>query len=50
LPDNSQVIGGKLIPLDTTALLLAGAQSSLAWILPLVLGGVGLAVFMLRRS
>ena len=50
LPDNSQVIGGKLIPLDTIALLLAGAQSSLAWTLPLVLGSVGLAVFMLRRS
>ena len=50
LPDNSQVIGGKLIPLDTTALLLAGAQSSLAWTLLLMLGSVGLAVFMLRRS
>jgi hypothetical protein len=49
-PDNSQVIGGEIIQLDTTALLLAGSQSSLVWILPLVLGSVGLAVFMLRRS
>ena len=49
-PNDSQVIGGEIISLDTTSLLLAGAQSSLAWILPLVLGSVGLAVFKLRRS
>jgi hypothetical protein len=49
-PDNSQVIGGEIIQLDTTSLLLAGIQTSALWILPVILVGSGLAVFKLRRS
>ena len=51
-PDDNdgQVIGGEIIPVDTTALLLAGSQTSLVWILPLLLGGAGLAVFRLRKN
>ena len=51
-PDDNeeQVIGGSIIPVDTTALLLAGSQTSLVWILPLILGGVGLVVFRLRKD
>ena len=45
-----QHVGGKIIPSDTTALLLAGTQSSLFWILPLMLGGMGLAVFRLKKD
>ena len=43
-------VGGKLLPLDTTALLLAGAQSSLIWILPVVLAGIGLASYKLKKK
>lgn len=46
----TQVIGGEIIPLDTVTLLLQGTQSSLAWILPVILVGVGLVAFKLRRN
>jgi len=45
-------IGGTILPIDTTALLVAGAQTMTPW---LILGvvttvGIGLAVFTLKRS
>jgi len=43
-------IGGKIIPTETTALLLAGAQTSALWILPVILAGVGLIAFRKIRS
>ncbi|MGI0021406.1 MAG: peroxidase family protein [Nitrososphaeraceae archaeon] len=47
--DNSQVIGGKIIQLDTTSLLLAGIQTSLLWILPVILVGSSLTAIKLRK-
>ena len=46
----TQVIGGEIIPLDTTALLISGSQSSLAWILPIILAGAGLVIFKLKKN
>jgi len=45
-------IGGTLIPIDTTALLIAGAQTMTPWLILGVLSavGIGLAVFTLKRS
>jgi len=43
-------IGGTILQIDSTALLLAGVQGSLAWILPIVLVGAGLAVFVVKRK
>jgi len=48
-------IGGHLISIDTTdttALLLAGAQSISMWMIPVVIAGIGigLAVFTLRKK
>ena len=43
-------IGGKIIPIETTALLIAGAQTSALWILPVILAGVGLIAFRKIRS
>jgi len=45
-------VGGTIIPIDTTALLVAGAQTISPW---LILGviipvGIGLAVFTIKRS
>ena len=45
-----QVVGGELLPIDTTALLLAGIQTSAIWILPVILAGAGFAAFKLRRK
>jgi len=45
------VVGGTYLPIDSTALLLAGAQSISMWMLLGVLSlvGIGLAVFTLKR-
>ena len=49
-PPGETPVGGQIIPINTTALLLAGVQTSFVWILPVVLGGIGLVTFMLRRK
>jgi len=45
-------VGGTFLPIDTTALLLAGVQSISMWMIFGVLSavGIGLAVFTLKRS
>jgi len=47
-------IGGEFSAVDSSALLLAGLQSSAIWILPIVLAGagtgLGIAAFKLRRK
>ena len=44
-------IGGTLIPIDTTALLVAGAQTMTPWLILGVVAavGVGFAVFTIKR-
>jgi len=46
------VVGGEFLPIDSTALLLAGIQSSAIWMLPVLAGaaGAGFAAFKLRRK
>jgi len=47
-------IGGEFLAIDTSALLLAGLQTSAIWILPIVLAGagtgLGIAAYHLRRK
>jgi len=45
-------VGGTFLPIDTTALLVAGAQTISPWLILGVLSavGIGLAVFTLKRS
>jgi len=47
-------IGGEFLEIDSSALLLAGLQTSAVWILPIVLAGagtgLGIAAFHLRRK
>ncbi len=42
-------IGGEIIPIDTTALLLAGVQSISMWMIPVVAAGIGISVFVIKR-
>ena len=46
------IIGGELLPIDSTALVLAGLQSSAIWMLPVLAGaaGAGIAAFKFRRK
>ena len=49
--DNGDVpVGGEILPLDATSLLLAGAAANLVWITPIVLAGAGFAAFKLKRK
>jgi len=41
-------IGGELLPLDTTALLLAGVQSISMWMIPVIVAGIGIGVFVIK--
>ncbi len=42
-------VGGELLPLDTTALLLAGAQMNAAWIIPVIVSAIGIGIVILRK-
>jgi hypothetical protein len=48
VPDAGEIIGGEIIPIETTSLLLAGAQS-FSWMIPAVLAGIGIGVFIFSR-
>ena len=41
-------VGGELLPLDSTALLLAGLQSSTIWMIPVLAGAAGVGAFYIR--
>ena len=42
-------VGGELIPLDTSALLLVGAQMNAAWMIPVIVSGIGFAIVIARK-
>jgi hypothetical protein len=48
VPPGEIIIGGQLLPIDTTVLLLAGAQSVSMWMIP-VIAGIGIGVFVIKR-
>ncbi len=43
-------IGGELLPIDKTALLLAGFQTNAIWMLPIVMSAVGIGAFVLTKK
>jgi len=46
----TQGVGGEYFTLDTTALLVAGLQTNLAWIIPVAVSTVGIGAFLLRKK
>ena len=42
-------VGGELLPIDSTALILAGAQS-FSWMIPVVLSALGIGLFVVSRK
>jgi len=44
-----QPVGGKLIPLDTTMVLVAGTQITAAWMIPVIVSGIGFAIVIARK-
>ena len=43
------LIGGTLLPLDTTVLLLAGAQNIAAWLIPIIVSAIGIGIVIARK-
>ena len=48
-PGGGMPVGGELIPLDTTMVLLAGTQSTAAWMIPVIIAGIGFAIVIARK-
>jgi len=47
---SERVIGGELLPIDSTALLLAAAQSPVAWLSSLALVALGIGAYVFTRK
>jgi len=43
------LVGGTIIPIDTTSLLLAGAQMTAVWLIPVVVAAIGIGLVLSRR-
>ncbi len=43
------VIGGTGLQIDKTAMLLAGAQMNAAWMIPVIVSGIGFAIVIARK-
>ena len=44
------VVGGNYMQIDSTALILAGIQTSTAWLIPVILSLVGIGFVLVRRN
>jgi len=44
----SPVVGGELLPIDSTALMLAGLQTSAIWMLPVLAGAAGASAYYIK--
>jgi len=42
-------VGGEIIPLDTTMILVAGAQNIAAWMIPVIISAIGIGIVIARK-
>jgi len=47
--DQPQQVGGSLIPIDMTMVLLADTQMAAAWMIPVIVAGIGFAIVIARK-
>ena len=47
--EGSCPVGGSMIQMETTSILAAGAQYTAAWIIPVIVSGIGIAVVIARK-
>ena len=50
LPMQEEIIGGEILPIDVSALAVAGMQTAAMWFLPVILAGAGFAAFKLKKN
>ena len=44
-----QAVGGTLFPIESNSLILAGAQMTASWMIPVIVSGIGIAIVIARR-
>ncbi len=44
-----RAIGGAMIQMETTSVLAAGAQYTAAWMIPVIVSGIGIAIVIARK-
>ena len=42
-------VGGNLLPIDTTSLLLAGVQANALWLIPVIVSAIGIGIVIARK-
>jgi len=47
--NSPKFVGGEMIPVDSTALLLTGAQTTSAWMIPVIVSGIGFVIVIARK-
>ena len=47
---DGQSIGGELMPLDSTSLLIVGIHANTSWLIPVVFSIVGIGLILFRRK
>jgi len=45
----TMAVGGDIIPLDTTMVLVAGTQTIAAWMIPVLVSAIGIAIVIARK-
>ncbi len=48
-PAQTTAVGGEFIPLDSTMVLVAGTQNTVAWMIPVIVSGIGFAIVIARK-
>jgi len=44
-----RAVGGDMIQMETTSILAAGAQYTAAWMIPVIVSGIGFAIVIARK-
>jgi len=47
--DSCFAVGGDMIQMETTSVLAAGAQYTAAWMIPVIVSGIGFAIVIARK-
>jgi len=45
----TMAVGGEFIPLDTTMVLVAGTQTTAAWMIPVLVSAIGIGIVIARK-
>ena len=47
--DDRPMVGGDMIPIDSTMVLVAGTQTTAAWMIPAIVSAIGIGIVIARK-